>query len=330
MNITYEQLRPYLTPENLLWTEDDATRRTEGDVHARAAWQRFFGKDKPDNTHCLVRLDLGGGGCDLFPGGRIHMWDCASDRIYQLPEAAMQALGLAEKTAAQELREALGEEVVPNLRERMEMIDTARAAVEANPLLIPFNNICSLMSDVPLYQCCQSLCDVADFWTWPASLSHHHAYETGLVQHTLEVAYLALHMAMKFSDVNKDVLIAAALWHDFGKVTEYAEKEETPGDPIPKNRFLTRSFGVGVVHRFWVKSDKCRSSHDHIITSAQEFVVAARQTGIDREIEEAVVHCILAHHGPVKEWGSPVAPQTLEALLLHQADMLSAQFGATK
>ena len=35
------------------------------------------------------------------------------------------------------------------------------------------------------------------------------------------------------------------------------------------------------------------------------------------------------HHG-LREWGSPVEPQTLEALLLHQADLLSAQYGATK
>ena len=39
---------------------------------------------------------------------------------------------------------------------------------------------------------------------------------------------------------------------------------------------------------------------------------------------------ILAHHGPVREWGSPEAPRTLEALIPHQADMLSASYGATK
>jgi 3'-5' exoribonuclease len=42
-----------------------------------------------------------------------------------------------------------------------------------------------------------------------------------------------------------------------------------------------------------------------------------------------VIHCILSHHGR-KDWGSPVEPATLEALVLHQADMLSAKFGATK
>lgn len=60
----------------------------------------------------------------------------------------------------------------------------------------------------------------------------------------------------------------------------------------------------------------------HIATSAIEF----SRHGYNH----AVVHCILAHHGPVREWGSPEAPKTLEALILHQADMLSASYGATK
>jgi 23S rRNA maturation-related 3'-5' exoribonuclease YhaM len=48
-----------------------------------------------------------------------------------------------------------------------------------------------------------------------------------------------------------------------------------------------------------------------------------------RATRDAVIHCIHAHHGPVKEWGSPEAPRTIEALILHQADMLSAGYGAT-
>jgi len=39
---------------------------------------------------------------------------------------------------------------------------------------------------------------------------------------------------------------------------------------------------------------------------------------------DAVLHCILSHHGR-REWGSSVAPNSREAWLVHIADMMSAR-----
>jgi 23S rRNA maturation-related 3'-5' exoribonuclease YhaM len=39
---------------------------------------------------------------------------------------------------------------------------------------------------------------------------------------------------------------------------------------------------------------------------------------------DKVLHCILAHHG-CRAWGSPVAPSTREAWLVHLADAISAR-----
>jgi 23S rRNA maturation-related 3'-5' exoribonuclease YhaM len=41
---------------------------------------------------------------------------------------------------------------------------------------------------------------------------------------------------------------------------------------------------------------------------------------------DAVIHCMLSHHGR-REWGSPVEPVTPEAYILHVADMLSSREG---
>lgn len=177
--------------------------------------------------------------------------------------------------------------------------------------------------DVKLFETCMELTTYPEFLTWPAAISYHHAYEGGLLAHTFEVIKHAKMIAFGFPGVNEDVLIAAALWHDWGKTLEYAQESYWVFEA--KNKPFTKcKDGINA----WSYAEP-RARH-HILTSAQEFVVAARKHGVDRATEDAVVHCILAHHGPVREWGSPEAPKTLEALILHQADMLSASYGATK
>lgn len=173
------------------------------------------------------------------------------------------------------------------------------------------------ISSVTLRDCCRRILDDPRFLTWPASLSFHHAYEGGLLAHTVEVADYALGSAIPGTDTN--VLIAAALWHDYSKVEEYY-RIGGPGrhDSID-------DFAQPVE---WKHTDYGKRIH-HIQGSAIAFTLAATESGVRHEVIDAVVHCILAHHGR-REWGSPVEPQTLEALLLHQADLISAKYGKTK
>lgn len=180
--------------------------------------------------------------------------------------------------------------------------------------LLPFNLFVEKIGDSNLRHACETLKSYSEFWTWPAAISYHHAYEGGLITHTLEVAEIALSIAAKFPQVNLDVLLTAALWHDWGKIMEYKLEDWSNTGASERPRHLTRSDG-------WVWTWNANAS-THIATSAIEFSRYGRSS--------AVVHCILAHHGPVREWGSPEAPKTLEALILHQADMLSASYGATK
>ena len=186
------------------------------------------------------------------------------------------------------------------------------------------NHINSINS-VGLRIACDTILDTPEFLTCPASLSFHHAYEGGLLAHTVEVCDIALYNAAPFREgqVNYDILLTAALWHDYAKIKEYVLIE------LPKNlggqRFLDHGTDPSAV---WVSTDYTKCIH-HIQGSAIEFTVAAREQGVNESVVEQVQHCILAHHGR-KEWGSPVEPQTLEALILHQADMLSAHYGKTK
>jgi len=166
------------------------------------------------------------------------------------------------------------------------------------------------INNPPLRDTCYEVIDDPRFSEVPASLTYHHAYTGGLAEHTLEVLrYLnPLTVALK---PNVDVLITAAVWHDVMKISEYV---------------WDNSLG----HGCWTHTKNGFIEQiGHISAGAIRFHEVAERHKVAPELGNAVVHCILAHHGR-REWGSPVEPQTLEALLLHQADMLSARFGQTK
>lgn len=68
------------------------------------------------------------------------------------------------------------------------------------------------------------------FRLWPGSSTKHHNWTGGLLQHTIEVAEIAVKMAEAVADVDLDVLIVSAIWHDFGKLWAYKPLNRFP-DP---------------------------------------------------------------------------------------------------
>lgn len=173
-----------------------------------------------------------------------------------------------------------------------------------------------------------------DFFKFPASTHMHHAYVGGLVTHTHEVTTTAAALCIMHPRANKDVVIAAALWHDFAKIWDYKlvtyfkslDKEKPFGD-LPK-RYVTVE-----EHEAYKKIYQADFGYKdrihHVSGSMAEFTSAAINRGVGRDIIQAVQHAILAHHGR-KDWGTVKDPQTLEAWLLHTADYSSAHFGLTK
>ena len=91
--ITYEELKPHLTEDRLLWTEDDATMHCEGHEGTNQAFKRIFG------SHALkpvARGNFGDCGCEIYLNCAVFMWACDGGSIYQLSESAMRELGLVE------------------------------------------------------------------------------------------------------------------------------------------------------------------------------------------------------------------------------------------
>jgi len=137
----------------------------------------------------------------------------------------------------------------------------------------------------------------ATFSKAPAAKRYHHACIGGLLEHTLAVVRLCSFVAEQHPEIDRDLLLTAAILHDVGKATSYTQ---------------------GPVLDF---TDEGRLI-DHIVQGA--LVVQTAIDGVEgfpQGLRNRLQHAVLAHHGAL-ERGSPVAPKTLEALALHHADWM--------
>ncbi|MBW1642302.1 MAG: HD domain-containing protein [Deltaproteobacteria bacterium] len=141
---------------------------------------------------------------------------------------------------------------------------------------------------------------VLQFKTAPAAKKMHHAYIGGLLEHTLSMASLADKIAGHYKGVDRDLLIAGAILHDIGKITEYTYRFNI--DYSDKGRLLSHiALGLEMLN---VKLDEIKDFPD----------------------EQAMLlkHLIISHHG-VREFGSLEPPKTIEAVLLNYIDEIDAK-----
>jgi 3'-5' exoribonuclease len=132
-----------------------------------------------------------------------------------------------------------------------------------------------------------------------AAKTVHHAYAGGLLEHTVACLKLAHRLADQYPQVDRDLLVAGAFFHDLGKVRELS------GDRNAEYTDEGRLIG-------------------HLVMTAQWIHDKARRLGVPRDLEHHVVHLVLAHHGKL-EFGSPKVPMTLEAMLVHALDEIDSR-----
>lgn len=144
----------------------------------------------------------------------------------------------------------------------------------------------------------------------PGGTVLHHAYNGGLIEHTLEVTDIAVNMvdvANKFQKpytipVDRNLVIAAALVHDIGKVAEFK--------PFPTCTRTKRGSLIGHL----VEGVKC--------IEAMNSRLARTGTACDQDTMFNLEHCILASHGGE---GGGCKPMLKEAVIVKNADMMSAE-----
>jgi len=138
------------------------------------------------------------------------------------------------------------------------------------------------------------------FQTHAAAMHMHHSYRGGLLEHTLSVAEICDTLGSRYKNINRDILMAGALLHDFGKIYELA--------PLPFSEYTDDGQMLG-----------------HIIIGVEMITEeTAKIPNFPRELSSLVKHCIVSHHGEF-EFGSPKLPSTAEALILHFADNIDAK-----
>ncbi|MGH2893181.1 MAG: 3'-5' exoribonuclease YhaM family protein [Solirubrobacteraceae bacterium] len=137
-----------------------------------------------------------------------------------------------------------------------------------------------------------------------AAQYNHHAYRSGLLEHSLQVAHSVDAASKIFAGIDRDVAVCGALLHDIGKLDAYS------GDAAGARMNYVGKL-IGEI-----------PSGFYLVRRALEELIA-----FPKAVAGALEHVILSHHGCL-EHGSPVLPVTREALLVHTMDKLSGDLGS--
>jgi 7,8-dihydroneopterin 2',3'-cyclic phosphate phosphodiesterase len=130
----------------------------------------------------------------------------------------------------------------------------------------------------------------------PAGLSRHHSYPGGFVEHTYSTAEIALALCsvvkkVYHGKINRDIVLAGVVLHDIFKPLTYVAKEN--------GTYGTTHLGERL---------------DHLTLIVSELV--------RRDFPLNLVHIVASHMG----WqSSPIGPRTVEALVVHLADLADSK-----
>jgi len=143
----------------------------------------------------------------------------------------------------------------------------------------------------------------------PAAVLIHHAYNGGLLVHSAEVlalcrAYVDVSFS-RYGFINKDVLYAAAILHDIGKVKTYSFN------------------AIGTTHQLITEKIIGHIPYGMFLV---QTIAEEGKIQVEPEFVIELMHCIAAHHGTVA-WGSIKEPQSLEAGIISRLDYISSRNG---
>ena len=140
---------------------------------------------------------------------------------------------------------------------------------------------------------------------WPAAQAIHHAYRGGLLEHKLQMADVARHIARSYG-ANEDIVLAGVLLHDIGKLHEL--EYEPTGATYTRDGNLIGHIGLGLI----------------LVREAINGV-----SGFPEDLRAQIEHLIVSHHGS-RDRGSPVEPRTVEAFILAMVDELDTRINQVR
>ncbi|WP_010630511.1 3'-5' exoribonuclease YhaM [Sporolactobacillus vineae] len=139
-----------------------------------------------------------------------------------------------------------------------------------------------------------------DFFEYPAAMSIHHNFLSGLAFHVCCMLDMAREVVRMYPEIDSDLLYSGILLHDMGKLKELS----------------------GVTSTTYTLAGNLLG---HISIMIDEIGETAKELGIeDREEVLLLQHMVLSHHEN-PEWGSPKPPMFKEAEILHMLDDMDAK-----
>lgn len=138
---------------------------------------------------------------------------------------------------------------------------------------------------------------------YPAAKTHHHAYFAGLAYHIVRMLEIGEFICKQRPFLNADFIKAGIILHDIAKPEEMISQ-------------------LGIVSDYSLQGKLM----GHISIASTWITEAAIRCDLDLQSEKilGLQHMVLSHHN-LGEWGSPVQPQTAEAVALHHIDAMDAK-----
>ncbi|WP_339023052.1 3'-5' exoribonuclease YhaM family protein [Spiroplasma endosymbiont of Crioceris asparagi] len=150
------------------------------------------------------------------------------------------------------------------------------------------------------------------FLKYPGGMFVHHNVVEGLFWHSISLYKLAKQIKPVYSyakNIDWELVCCGTILHDLGKIFEIKDKQ---GSDYTNYGKLIGHISIG---------------NQLIFATAQELGLISLETNIDDQKNQDVLkmqHMIIASHGK-KEYGSPIEPRIIEAVILSTLDEMDAR-----
>jgi 3'-5' exoribonuclease len=135
----------------------------------------------------------------------------------------------------------------------------------------------------------------------PGAISMHHAYRSGLMEHTVRMGRVCAKLLPLYTEVHPSLAMAGTLLHDLGKALEYTTDLAT-------------------------SKSRLGHLHGHVVLGYRQVRRAALKVKLEDELLDRLEHIILSHQGEL-EWGAAIKAATPEAVFVSMIDNLDAKMG---
>lgn len=133
----------------------------------------------------------------------------------------------------------------------------------------------------------------------PGAMQIHHNWIGGLLQHTLEVIEYCETSIKLNPELNRDLLLTGAIFHDIGKLEEL--------EITSKIKWSRKGYLLG-----------------HLTLGAIFLSEKLKESELDELLKEKLLHLLISNHGKL-DLGSPKEPMIPEAIALYYADELASK-----